>query len=144
MIIRRPDEVVDEEAMEEIDVEEYEEYIDTSERLELVRVSCTSEVPSSSGLTEESRERRPLLDRLTSRLLGGTNWTWRFKGWLDFEGGGRTTMNDCRCCQNCEAKVQHEDLQNRRYETNTTMRNSTRRQAECRRSVQLGIVMQCR
>ena len=49
--------------------------MDTSERLELVRVSCTSEAPSSSGPSEESLDRRPLLDRLGSRLLGGTSCT---------------------------------------------------------------------
>ena len=25
--------------------------------------------------------------------FGGTSWTWRFRGWLDFAGGGRTNMN---------------------------------------------------
>lgn len=26
---------------------------------------------------------------------GGTSWTWRFSGWLDLDGGGRTNMNVC-------------------------------------------------
>lgn len=31
-----------------------------------------------------------------ARVLGGTSWTWRFRGWLDFDGGGRTKMKVCR------------------------------------------------
>jgi hypothetical protein len=27
------------------------------------------------------------------RLFGGTSWTWRFSGWFDLEGGGRTNIN---------------------------------------------------
>ena len=93
--MRRPDDVVEVDAMDEMEVEEYEEYMETSDRLELVRVSCTSEAPSStSAPMDDSRESRPperLLSR--SRLLGGTSWTCRFNGWLLFAGGGRTMIN---------------------------------------------------
>jgi len=36
-----------------------------------------------------------LMERFLSLEPGGTSWTWRLSGWFDFEGGGRTTMNDC-------------------------------------------------
>ena len=65
MIIRRPDDVVEVEATDENDAWEYDEYMETSERFELVRVSCMSATPSSaSGPIEDSRERPPVDERL--------------------------------------------------------------------------------
>lgn len=95
MIIRRVD-VVDEleDATVEKDVtEEYpEEYADTSDRLEDVRESG---VPSPSPASVvESNDLFVLIERFLSRDPGGTSCTWRFNGWFDLEGGGRTTMND--------------------------------------------------
>ncbi len=66
--MRRPDEVVEEDATEEIELEEYEEYIETSDLLELVRVSWISVAPSSaSGPIDGSREGWPLDERVLSR-----------------------------------------------------------------------------
>lgn len=28
-------------------------------------------------------------------MFGGTNWTCRFRGWFDFDGGGLTIMKLC-------------------------------------------------
>lgn len=82
--MRRPLElVVDVE--ETVEREVTDEYADTSERFEFVLDRDTSEASS--------------LDRLVPagvRPVGGTSCTWRFRGWLDFDGGGLTTMNDYR------------------------------------------------
>lgn len=32
-------------------------------------------------------------DEPGARDCGGTSWTCRLRGWIDLEGGGRTTMN---------------------------------------------------
>ena len=81
--MRRPLELEVEEETVEKDVTD--EYADTSERFEFVLDRDTSEASS--------------LDRLVPagvRPVGGTSCTWRFRGWLDLEGGGLTTMKDYR------------------------------------------------
>ena len=92
--MRRVDAVDElEDATVENDVtEEYpEEYAETSERLEDVRESG---VPSPSPTSVvDSNDLFVLIERFLSRDPGGTSCTWRLSGWLDFAGGGRTTIN---------------------------------------------------
>jgi hypothetical protein len=82
---------------DEAEVIEPLEYVDSeSERLDLVDgVSCkgipVSPVSASVSLEAlTSTERR---DARSFRLTFGTSWTCKFKGWLVFDGGGRTMMN---------------------------------------------------
>jgi hypothetical protein len=100
MIVLRVDapEVV-EEAYEEKDAVEprmLSEVVDSA-----VETVETWEVVRPRGLPDES----PAMDSVSDWRgvvgvrppgpfeLGGTSWTWRFRGWLDFAGGGRTNIN---------------------------------------------------
>ena len=110
MIVRLPEpvevvDVVDVDANEDTDcVDEYEEYMDgeTSERFERADWArcrmpssptvCVCVSDGDSGpISIDARERAAL-----SLICGGTSWSWRLSGWLDTEGGGRTTMNVLR------------------------------------------------
>ena len=110
MIIRRPPpdvEPVDVEAIEEKEEVEavlkevMEEYAETSDRLEVVRVrglsSTLDPVPGSPVGVSDGKEPAPDEKEVRgrgAREVGGTSCTCRFSGWFDLEGGGRTTMKD--------------------------------------------------
>lgn len=80
-----PDEPTDENEVVE-DAEGATE--DASERMEEARESVWS-VSVPTLFTEAlERETTPL----GGLIFGGTSWTWRFRGWFDFDGGGLTMM----------------------------------------------------
>jgi hypothetical protein len=91
---RRPedDAVVEVEAKDETEVEAKE--VDMSDRLEGTRCSGWSESVGLVGEPSSTEGRRlsTVDERSRSRAVGGTSWTWRLRGWLVLEGGGRTMM----------------------------------------------------
>lgn len=92
-MIRRADAVEVEVADDAIDAVEndaelYSDVLDRLERTEGDRWRVESVIWESMVPLREADA-----TLWVSRADGGTSWSWRFRGWFDIDGGGRTTMN---------------------------------------------------
>lgn len=86
-------EAVDAEYMLDVEASDRPELVRASDApSELLRLDVTEvaevgvvDIPSPVEVTPDG-----------GLALGGTSWTWRLRGWLDLDGGGRTKINVCK------------------------------------------------
>lgn len=79
-------------------VEAAEEDVGVRASAEVVEEGATEDARESvdvfgSGNVVEVAEEGDEEEMPGVRVFGGTSCTWRFRGWFDFAGGGRTMIN---------------------------------------------------